>query len=62
MWFRVFYTYIYSIYILTIKNYAGISDSHGVHGNASVVPIVLFRDIEEDEHRLFTLILDLNAI
>lgn len=55
---------LYSVfmYILTIKDYAGISDSHGVHGNTSVVSIVFFRDVEKDEHRLFTLILYLNPI
>lgn len=47
---------------LTVEDYAGVGDSHGVHSNARVVPVVFFRDVEEDEHRLFTLILYLNAI
>lgn len=49
-------------YILTIKDYTGIGDSHCVYGNTGVIPIVFFWDIEKDEQRLSTLILDLNSI
>lgn len=47
---------------LTIKNYAGISDSHGIYSNTCVIPIVLLWDVEKDEHRLFTLILYFDPI
>lgn len=52
----------HSMYILTIKDYAGISDPHGVRGNAGIVAIVFFWDVEEDQHWLFTLILYLNPV
>lgn len=50
------------VYILTIKNYAGVSDPHRVHGNAGVVSIVFFRHVEEDEQRLFVLSLYFKAV
>lgn len=48
--------------VLTIENYAGVGHPHGVCGDAGVVSVVAFRDVEENEHRLFALILDLNAV
>lgn len=48
--------------VLTIENYAGVGHPHGVRGDAGVVSVVAFRDVEENEHRLFALILDLNAV
>lgn len=48
--------------VLTVENYAGVGHPHGVHGDAGVVSVVAFRDVEENEHRLFALILDLNAV
>lgn len=47
---------------LTIENNAGISHPHGVHGNASVVTVVLFRHVEKDQHWLFTLGLNPDSI
>lgn len=47
---------------ITIENYAGVGHAHGVHGDAGVVSIVPFRDVEENEHGLFAFILDLNAV
>lgn len=48
--------------VLTKEDYAGIRYSHGIHGNTSIVSIVLFWDIEKDEHWLFSLFLDLNPV
>lgn len=48
--------------VLTVENYAGVGHPHGVRGDAGVVSVVAFRDVEENEHRLFALILDLNAV
>lgn len=47
---------------LTVENYAGVGHPHGVGGDAGVVAVVAFRDVEEDEHRLFALVLDLDAV
>lgn len=54
------YLHIYQVFIcvfiylfynntLTIENYAGISHPHDIHGNASVVAVVLLRHVEKDE-------------
>lgn len=48
--------------VLTVENYAGVGHPHGVHGDAGVVPVVSFRNVEENEHGLFALILDLDAV
>lgn len=64
IWFLIvllFYLFFYDN-TLTIENYAGISHPHGVHGNTSVVAIVLLRHVEKDECWLFTLILNFDSI
>lgn len=48
--------------VLTVEDYAGVGHSHGVRGDAGVVAVVAFRDVEENEHGLLALILDFNAV
>lgn len=41
--------YFFNNNTLTIENYAGISHPHGVHGNTSVVAVVLLRHVKKHE-------------